>query len=231
MTKAPRAGEVKTRLTPPLTAEEAATLNICFLRDIAEAILAAGEGIGAIGCYTPADAAESYEEILPSDFKLLPQRGSNLTERLIFAVEDLFAIGFSSVCLIGSDIPIVPASVYAQAVRMLSLPGDRVVLGPADDGGYYLIGLKNLHSSLFEEINWSTASVLAETVSKARGLSLPVDLVAPSYDVDDPGTLERLCRDLLESDASRNKITANATRCFLREIIKREGRERICPAK
>ena len=229
MTKAPRAGEVKTRLTPPLTAEEAARLNVCFLRDIAEAVLAAGDGIGAVGCYTPTDAAGFYEGVLPHEFKLLPQRGSDLTERLILAVEDLLRLGFSSVCLIGSDTPTVPASVYAEAVTMLSLPGDRVILGPADDGGYYLIGLKKLQRSLFEQISWSSESVLAETVRKARALELPVHLLTAGYDVDDRVTLARLCHDLVDANRDEEEIAAKATRSFLHEIIDREGRNRICP--
>lgn len=229
MTKAPRPGEVKTRLTPPLTPDEAAFLNICFLRDIAEAIGAAGDGIAPIGCYTPADAAGVYEGILPQDFYLLPQRGSDLTERLILAVEDLFALGSSSVCLIGSDTPNVSAAVYAEAVALLTLPGDRVVLGPAADGGYYLIGLKGTHRSLFQEINWSTGSVFAETVRKVRELDLPIHLLAQTYDVDDRVTLARLCRDLVDDDGNEKDITAKATRSFLRGIVDREGRGRICP--
>lgn len=229
MTKAPRPGEVKTRLTPPLTASEAAGLNVCFLRDTAEAVLAAGDGIAPIGCYTPADAAREYSGILPPDFALIPQRGSDLTERLIFAVEDLFALGFSSVCLLGSDTPNVPAAIYAEAVTMLALPGDRVVLGPADDGGYYLIGLKKAHRSLFQEINWSTGSVFSETVRKVRELDLPLHLLPESYDVDDSVTLARLCRDLVDKDGDEKEISARATRSFLLQIIDREGRERISP--
>ncbi len=227
MTKAPRAGGVKTRLKPPLTAEEAAALNICFLRDTAGAILRAGACARGIGCYTPFDAAASYHEIFPSDFQLLPQRGSDLGERLIFAVEDLLAVGFSAVCLIGSDSPTVPASAFAEAVKILSLPNDRVVIGPSDDGGYYLIGLKKIQRRMFEEINWSTGSVFEQTVRKARELGLPVHLLPPGYDVDDKVTLGRLCQDLLGPNEGGKEIAAIATKNFLREIIKREGRERI----
>src|SRR5438552_8484224 len=81
MTKAPRAGHVKTRLTPPLTAEEAAMLNICFLRDTAAAIAEVGRGARGIGCYTPAGAENTYGEILPPNFQLIPQRGENFGAR------------------------------------------------------------------------------------------------------------------------------------------------------
>lgn len=229
MTKAPRAGEVKTRLTPPLTAEEAAALNICFLRDTAGAILRAGERARGIGCYTPVDAKAAYEEIFPAGFELIPQRGSDLTERIILAIEDLFAVGFSSVCLIGSDSPTVPASAFAEAVKVLSLPNECVVLGPSDDGGYYLIGFRKLYRRMFEEINWSTGSVFAETVRRANEIGLPMHLLPAGYDVDDNITLSRLCHDLLGPNENAKEIKADATRNFLREIIDREGRERIWP--
>lgn len=224
MTKAPRAGRVKTRLTPPLTAEEAAALNICFLRDSAAAIVGAGAGARGIGCYTPADAEAAYEAILPSDFQLIAQRGSDLSERLIFAVQDLLAVGFSSVCLIGSDSPTIPASTFAEAVRVLSQPDDCVVLGPSNDGGYYLVGLKKMHRRIFEEISWSTKSVMEQTLGRASEIGLLGHLLPVGYDVDDRVTLRRLCHDLLEPNDRGEEITAPATRKFLRELLACEGR-------
>ena len=137
MTKAPRAGQVKTRVVPPLTHEEAAQLNICFLRDTASAIAkACGATALGVGVYTPIGSEAVYIDILPQSFELLPQRGDGFGERLLYAVTDLFRCGFSSVCLIDSDSPTVSADAYAQAVKLLSAPNDRVVLGPSDDGGY-----------------------------------------------------------------------------------------------
>src|SRR2546421_10448694 len=153
MTKAPRAGQVKTRLVPPVSPEEAAQLNVCFLRDPAAAIAkACGTTARGVGVYTPIGAEAAYVDILPSNFELVPQRGDGFGERLAFAAADLFQCGFGSVCLIDSDSPTVSADVYANAVELLSKPGDRVVLGPSDDGGYYLIGLKRNHLQLFERI-------------------------------------------------------------------------------
>src|ERR1022692_3248267 len=132
MTKVPEAGKVKTRLTPPLTAEEAAALNICFLRDLAGSITAATEQSSSrgVGIYTPYGAELAYQNILPVDFFLLPQRGQVFGERLIFATEDLFKSEFGSVCLINSDSPTVPASSFSEAVKELAKPGDRIVIGP-----------------------------------------------------------------------------------------------------
>jgi rSAM/selenodomain-associated transferase 1 len=214
MTKAPRAGQVKTRLVPPLSPEEAAQLNVCFLRDTAAAIAKAG-GMTArgVGVYTPIGAEVAYSDILPTDFELLPQRGDGFGERLAFATEDLFQCGFGSVCLIDSDSPTVSADVYAEAVEALSKPGDRVVLGPSDDGGYYLIGLKQNHRQLFERIDWSTERVLEQTKQRARELSLEVGLLPTGYDVDDAATLRRL-RDELLFDKSQRDV-APSTRKLL----------------
>src|SRR3954467_11686379 len=119
MTKAPRAGRVKTKLTPPLAPEEAAALNICFLRDTAACLTAVGaEGTAkGIGVYPPLGAEEAYGGILPDEFELLPQRGDRFDERLICATEDLLKVGFESVCLIDSDSPTVPTRAFAEAVE------------------------------------------------------------------------------------------------------------------
>ncbi|MGI8890681.1 MAG: TIGR04282 family arsenosugar biosynthesis glycosyltransferase, partial [Chthoniobacterales bacterium] len=144
MTKAPRSGKVKTRLSPPLSPDEAASLNICFLRDLSLAIKSAGAPAQGVACYTPIGEEEIYASILPSDFQLIAQRDGLFGERLCGAVEDLLTAGFGSVGLINSDSPTVPAEVFAEAARVLSESTEKVVLGPTDDGGYYLIGMKRL---------------------------------------------------------------------------------------
>lgn len=228
MTKAPHAGKVKTRLVPPLTAEEAAALNICFLRDITSTIQLTtknARGIG-IAVYTPVGAEHSYEGIVPDDFFLVPQRGEGFGERLRFATEDLLRLGFESVCLINSDSPTVPAEVFNDAIDVLARPEDRVVLGPSDDGGYYLIGLKKLHGRMFEEIDWSTEKVLQQTIDRAAELDLDVHLLRSWFDVDDRSTLHRLCKSLLGSAFNES---APATQRFLSELINRAGRVRMWP--
>ncbi len=230
MTKAPSAGKVKTRLIPPLTAEEAAALNTCFLRDTAASISAVAKKTCAtgVGVYTPRDAKDAYTGVLPDHFDLLPQRGETLDDRLIHAVEDILQIGFASVCLINSDSPTLPRNTIADAVRILSKPGDRVVLGPSDDGGYYLVGLKQLHRNLFAEIDWSTRLVLNQTLQRAAEIGLETHLLQTWFDVDDRMTLSRLCDELIGSNMIEQK--APATQHFLAEIIAREGRERIWPS-
>ena len=237
MTKAPQAGRVKTRLVPPLTPEQAAELNKRFLRDTAVAIsnacsrrpvgeanirtLAAPSSEAAtaargIAVYTPVGAESAYDDILPADFSLLPQRGDKFGERLYFAVEDLFKCGFEAVCLIDSDSPTVPAENFAEAVELLSTHEDRVVLGPSDDGGYYLIGVKQPHRRLFEQIDWSTERVLNQTIQRAMELELEVKLLPSGYDVDDGASLRRLCDELLGENAGDG--VAPNTRKFLVSI-------------
>jgi uncharacterized protein len=235
MTKAPRAGEVKTRLVPPLTHEEAAQLNRCFLQDTGAAISVCCSGlplrsscpstVRGIAVYTPLGAESDYIDVLPVDFSLLPQRGKTFGERLCFAAEDLFKCGFDNVCLIDSDSPTIPAQNFARAVELLSSPGDRIVLGPCDDGGYYLIGLKTLRREIFEGIDWSTEWVFQQTKQRAMQIGLGVCELPRGFDVDDSATLSRLCDELLGENA-RDHV-APRTREFLRELIARYGRGRI----
>ena len=218
MTKAPRAGQVKTRLIPPLTPDEAAELNKSFLRDTTLTISSAAMTNSACGIavYTPVGTESVYEDILPPDFLLLPQRGGKFGERLYFAAEDLFKCGFESVCLIDSDSPTVTAKSFLKAIELLSSGGDLVVLGPSDDGGYYLIGFNKLHSELFERIDWSTDVVLDQTIRRAREIGLDVKLLPSGYDVDDAGSLHRLCNELLADTPSTS--IAPYTRRFLSNL-------------
>jgi uncharacterized protein len=200
MAKAPRAGKVKTRLSPPLTLEESAALNICFLRDTTRNIadvVADGSAAGLI-CYTPVGDEGAFDGLLPDGFALIPQRGDTFGERLLAAAEDILACGYGAVCLIDSDSPTLPTNALQQAVEELARPGDRVVLGGSDDGGYYLIGLKQAHAAPFERITWSTGSVYAETVERVCEAKVALVEMPLWYDVDDAATLAVLETELLD---------------------------------
>lgn len=201
MAKAPRAGKVKTRLSPPLTLEEAAALNVCFLRDTARnlADVAAEGNASGLVCYTPVGDESLFDGLLPKGFALIAQRGDGFGERLLAAAEDILACGFGAVCLIDSDSPTVPAEAYRQAVAALELPDDRIVLGGSSDGGYYLIGLKTPHAEAFAGIHWSTAAVYAETVTAVASARIELVELPLWYDVDDAETLQLLQDEVLGS--------------------------------
>lgn len=200
MAKAPRPGKVKTRLSPPLTPDQAAAINVCFLRDTTENIasLAADRACAGVISYTPVGEEHLFEGLFPPGYMLLAQRGVGFGERLLTTAQDLFKCGFSSVCLIDSDSPTVPRAAFAMAVDALQQPGDRIVLGPSQDGGYYLIGMKRAHPSPFENISWSTASVFTETTAAIQNIGVELVCLPLWYDVDDAATLSILQGELID---------------------------------
>lgn len=224
MSKAPRPGKVKTRLAPPLTLEQSAALNVCFLRDTTANIAEAAKRGNAAGivCYTPVGDEEAFDGLLPDGFALIAQRGDGFGERLHCAATDLLACGFGAVCLIDSDSPTLPHEALATAVDALMQPGDRVVLGGSDDGGYYLIGLKAAHPEPFERITWSTSSVFGETRDRTLAAGLQMVGLPLWYDVDDGATLRVLAAELLDGTrpafAAVDGFDAKATRGFLQAL-------------
>jgi uncharacterized protein len=229
MAKAPRAGRVKTRLQPPLSAEEAAALNACFLRDTAENIAEVereGEAQGLI-CYTPVGHEAAFDGLLPEGFAMIAQRGDEFGERLLCATADILSCGFGAVCLIDSDSPTLPASALRAAVSELARPGDRVVVGPSHDGGYYLIGMKHAEPRVFERITWSTEGVFAQTAERVHEAGLELVELPRWYDVDDAATLALLERELLDGElpdfATVGGFNAQWTRKFLAERARLVG--------
>lgn len=222
MAKAPRAGDAKTRLVPPLSPEHAAALSACFIRDGAENIAAAAQYASIDGyiAFAPQDAEVEFRPLLARGTRLLPSRRQGLGESLYDATVDLLGAGYGSVCLVNSDSPTLPTSILVQAVRILSSAGDRLVLGPAEDGGYYLIGVKQRHRRLFEDIAWSTPQVLAQTEERARGLKLIIDRLPAWYDIDDITSLRRLRAQLHQAGAEDSIYPASHTAAFLRTLFR-----------
>jgi rSAM/selenodomain-associated transferase 1 len=226
MAKASVAGTVKTRLVPPLTYEEAARLNTCCLIDVAANIraVAASEPIQAFAAYAPQGQEAFFAAVLPRGFELLPPKEPTIGRSLLHAAKDLFTAGYGSVCLVNADSPTLPTAILVEAVRRLRQPGDRVVLGPAIDGGYYLIGLKYFHARLFEEIDWSTDCVYRQTLERAGEIGLPVAALRKWYDVDDDQTLAMLVRELLHGSlAGRRGYPARETTAFLERLAAKNG--------
>jgi uncharacterized protein len=212
MAKALRPTHVKTRLVPPLTYESAVTLSASFLRDITENISLAAHHAAIRGyvAYAPAGHEALFDGILAAGTQLvladgvvdMPTRVQGFGRCLLQAAQRLFERGHQSVCLLNSDSPTLPTFVLSQAARALAENGDRVVLGPADDGGYYVIGVKAPHSHLFEDITWSTDKVADQTRDRARTLGLEVLELAPWFDVDNRSSLLRLLRGFMSKTTS-----------------------------
>ncbi len=190
MTKAPRPGESKTRLVPPLTFAEAAALSRALLIDQLNH-LTEYSGAELFVAFTPKDSTELFETLVPKRFSCFAQDGDGLGERMRRAFQHIFAQGFENVVLIGSDLPPIPLRHFDHAYAALGAGRD-VVLGPAEDGGYYLIGVKRLIPGLFEAIRWSRADVFERTMEIIMRAGLSYDLLPSEQDIDTPQDLVRL---------------------------------------
>jgi rSAM/selenodomain-associated transferase 1 len=205
--KRPTPGQTKTRLTPPLSAERAAQLYECLLRDTLD-IARAVPHVTRWICYAPANAVDYFRDLAP-DFQLLPQVGANLGERLDNALTQILANSSTQAVIMDSDSPTLPVDYVARA--FVDLEHADVTLGPCEDGGYYLIGLKRPQPRLLREVQMSTPNVLRDTLAIAQAEGLRVALLPAWYDVDTRDELEQLRNELR---FSKNE-TAPHTREFL----------------
>ena len=208
MAKAPRAGAVKTRLCPPASPREAAALARCFLRDRVAQVREL-TGVSRVIAFTPASERGVFQRLAP-DFTLIVQHGTDLGARMRSTLATLLASGHRAAIAIGTDTPTLPTTVIQLAVDRIASPDVDVVLGPADDGGYYLIGVRADHPTLFDDVTWSTSTVLEITLQRARAVGLHTACVSPWFDVDTPDDVTRLRAALIE-----NPHVAPATRRFL----------------
>jgi rSAM/selenodomain-associated transferase 1 len=199
MAKASIAGRTKTRLVPALDYEEAAVFNTAFLKDVAENLLEAAQrrSIAGYMAFGPPGSEAFFREILPLQVEPFESWLPGFGNCLLGAMLELFKRGHRGAIVLNSDSPTLPTSLVIEAADVLAQPGDRAVLGPAIDGGYYLLGLKHAHARMFEGIQWSTSRVAAQTIEHARELGLEVHMLAPWYDVDDSHSLRILHGELI----------------------------------
>jgi uncharacterized protein len=213
MAKAPQPGQVKTRLCPPLSHTGAAQLYQCFLRDkIAQ--VDGIQGTAPVVSYTPDDSQPLFKDLTPPHFTLIPQCGDDLGARLLSTFEQLFRQGYTQVIVIDSDTPTLPTACLEEALRLIAARENDVVLGPTEDGGYYLIGLRQSYPKLFERMPWSTAQVFPETRRRSAQSGLTVACCESWYDVDTPEDLARLTESLDHPQDG----SARWTRQFLRRL-------------
>ena len=196
--KTPKAGASKTRLLPLLGPARAAELAGCVLADIARGIdrLPVSVGHRGYAVYAPEGSEVELRRFVPPHFGLVCRRDATLGIVLLGATEHLLAEGHDVVVLVNADSPTLPTEFLQQAIAATRAPGDRVVLGPATDGGYYLIAMKRAHAHLFSAIPWSTPDVLALTLKRAREIGLEVTLLPTWYDVDDAPSMRMLLDEL-----------------------------------
>lgn len=198
MAKASVPGRAKTRLVPPLTPDEAAALNTAFLQDVADNVLLATQhavadaGIAGYAAFGPPGTEDFFHRNLPREIGLINAWLPDFGDCLLHTIREIFARGHASAVVLNSDSPTLPTRLLVETAAALAQPGDRAVLGPSDDGGYYLLGLKAVHRRLFEDIAWSTEHVAEQTLERAQEIGLEVYRLPAWYDVDDLASLRRL---------------------------------------
>jgi len=194
--KKPAAGQTKTRLTPPLSPQKASALYECFLIDTINLIRQLPDTQRVIA-YLP-DGEEAYFGRLAPDFQFIRQRGSGLGSRLDNATTHYLKLGYKRVIVMDSDSPTLPVAHLIEAFTALESEHNDIVIGPCDDGGYYLIGLKQPAPRLLREVQMSTPSVTSDTLKIAAQEGLRVHILPTWYDVDDEESLERLRNELAQ---------------------------------
>lgn len=194
--KEPSPGRVKTRLAPELGRVEAARLYRAFLDDAVRTISRPG-GSSPELWVAPPSSVPWFSECYPG-VRVRPQRGRDLGERLRHAFGAAFDEGARRVLVVGSDHPTLPAALLRRGFRALT--DADVVLGPSDDGGYYLVAIRAgawpSAGELFSHVPWSTDRVLEVTLRRGRERHLSCHLLPEWYDVDEPSDLRRLRRDV-----------------------------------
>lgn len=238
MAKASAPGRAKTRLVPPLTFDEAADLNTAFLQDVAENLILAGEQAGAdaavraaivgYAAYGPPGSTDFFRGILPGSIGLIEAWLPNFGDCLFHTIGEIFSRGHGSAVVLNSDSPTLPTAFLVETAEVLARPGDRAVLGPSTDGGYYLLGLKRPHARMFEDITWSTERVAEQTLARAREIGLDVHMLPAWYDVDDVDALKRLDAELRENDLQARQQQSQPPRfaAHTAALMRRLARER-----
>jgi hypothetical protein len=193
MAKQPLVGKTKTRLHPTFSLVEAAELYEALLLDTID-LVASQPWADLAVAITPLESRRYFEAITPEGALLLPVEGQDIGACLAQALGLALEMGYRKALALNSDGPSLPPNYLKLAEEYLEQSD--VILGPGEDGGYYLVGIGHVHPAIFEGIAWSTEKVLSQTLERAAGLGLRISLTPPWYDVDKPADVLRLIVEL-----------------------------------
>ncbi len=219
--KNPVPNQVKTRLVPPLSPEQAARVYTAFLTDGCDTLAKLPE-VDRIIAYTPAGAQSDLQVLIGDDAIYIPQMGADLGERLASATQWAIEQGYTKILLVGSDSPTLPIAYVSKAFTLLD--SQDITIGPSTDGGYYLIGFSatNIATTVpfvFEEIAWSTAEVFQQTVARIRSLKGTLGLLPPWYDIDTAADLVFLHTHISAMRLAGEAVEAVRTESLLTELF------------
>lgn len=217
--KTPRLGQVKTRLQPDLTPEESLLLYRAMVEDLMKQLEYTAFCDLKIFFY-PSDAKAEMQNWLGDHYEYFPQNGEVLGDKMYSAMVEIFKQNYKKVVLIGSDIPTIDTTTIVRAFSNL---GDYdVVLGPCQDGGYYLIGSKKPYPELFKDIIWSTSFVLQQTIERARTVKLEVVQLEIKSDIDTYIEVVELWKYLKKRNVKGKISYKSKTFSVLNKLFERE---------
>lgn len=197
MAKAPQPGKTKTRLCPPFTPQEAARFSQALLQDtlaLVNCLTEMDPSVAAAVAFSPPEAYALIAGLAAPGTRLVRVQGKDIGGCLSQALGVMFHSGYSKVLALSSDSPSLPIACLKQALA--SLDTHELVFGPALDGGYTLIGMKQPYPEVFSGIEWSSAQVLTQSLQRAAALGLSTALTPVWYDIDTAADLERLQAEL-----------------------------------
>ena len=219
--KNPVPNQVKTRLVPPLSPEQAAMLYTAFLIDWCETLAGLAD-VDIVVAYTPPEAQSELQALIGDGVIYIPQVGDGLGERLVSATQWAAEHGYTKILIVGSDSPTLPISYISEAIILLDARD--IVIGPSVDGGYYLIGfaVENLTKTVplvFSEIAWSTADVLRQTITRIQSTEATFGLLPPWYDIDNAEDLAFLQAHISAMRLAGDTVQAVRTESMLAELF------------
>jgi len=188
----PAAGKTKSKLMPFLTAEECTSLYSCFLKDIYRKAKATGADVYVF--FTPRDRKGAFQAVLGEDVVFLPQHGEDLGQKMKNAVGAVLRMGYEKVVLMGTDIPHIHTETIRNAFD--NLEQKDIVIHPALDGGYYLIGMKQEYESIWNIRRYGTNTVMYDTLQHMKAENLTTSVGQMYYDIDDRDDLKQLWNDI-----------------------------------